>query len=135
MTKILIAYDGSEQSKRALRYAERAQPEDDVSVISVATAIIEGPHTPAFTDPSSAPHEHRRQLDEAVRILAGHGVAAEPLMGVGNPAEEILNQAEERGSDLIVMGRTGRNAVQRFLMGSVSGRVVQHAPCDVLVVR
>jgi nucleotide-binding universal stress UspA family protein len=135
MTKILIAYDGSEQARRALRYAERAHPEDDVSVISVATALIEGPRTPAYTDPSSPPDEHRRQLDEALGILAGLGVEAEPLMAIGNPADEILNLAEQRGSELIVVGRTGRNAVRRFIMGSVSGRVVQYAPCDVLVVR
>jgi nucleotide-binding universal stress UspA family protein len=135
MTKILIAYDGSEHSRRALRYAERVQPHDEVSVISVAAALIEGPRTAAFTDPASAPDAHRVQLEEARMILADLGVEAEPIIAIGNPADEILNVAEEHGIELVVVGRTGMNAVRRFLMGSVSDRVVQHARCDVLVVR
>jgi nucleotide-binding universal stress UspA family protein len=108
---------------------------DAVSVISVATALVEGPRTPAYTDPTSDPAEHRRQLDEAVGLLADAGVQAEPIAAIGNPAAEIIRAAEVRGIDLIIVGRQGRNAVQRFLMGSVADRIVRHAPCDVLVVR
>lgn len=135
MTAVLFTYDGSEQSRRVLRYAERLTPEDSVSVISVATAILEGPRTPAYTDPTSDPTEHRRQLDDALRILADTGVEAEAIAAIGNPAAEIIGAAETRGVDLIIIGRQGANAVRRFLMGSVADRVVQHAPCDVLVVR
>lgn len=135
MTAVLFTYDGSDQSRRVLRYAERLTPEDSVSVISVATAILEGPRTPAYTDPTSDPAEHRRQLDDALRILADVGVEAEAIAAIGNPAAEIIGAAEARGVDVIIIGRQGANAVRRFLMGSVADRVVQHAPCDVLVVR
>jgi hypothetical protein len=54
---------------------------------------------------------------------------------VGNPAAEIISAAEARGVELIVVGRRGQHKGERFLMGSVSDRVVRHAPCDVLVVR
>jgi nucleotide-binding universal stress UspA family protein len=135
MTKILIAYDGSEASRRALEYRERVEPDDVVAVISVTPALIEGPRTPEFTDPSSPPDEHQKQLDEALALLAEAGVEAEPILAIGNPASEILDAAESRGIELIVVGRAGKSAVKRFLMGTVSNRVVEHAHCDVLVVR
>ncbi|MDN5942768.1 MAG: universal stress protein, partial [Nitrospira sp.] len=52
-----------------------------------------------------------------------------------NPAEEIMKASVERDADLIVMGAQGLGAIDRFLLGSVSTRVVQHAACAVLVVR
>jgi nucleotide-binding universal stress UspA family protein len=47
----------------------------------------------------------------------------------------IVQEAEDSGADLIIVGTRGHNAAQRVLMGSVSTNVVHHAKCDVLVVR
>jgi nucleotide-binding universal stress UspA family protein len=47
----------------------------------------------------------------------------------------IIDEAEKEGVDLILMGTRGMNAVDRWLLGSVSTKVVHHAPCNVLVVR
>jgi nucleotide-binding universal stress UspA family protein len=134
--RILFAYDGSEQARRALRYAERLVAHDEVSVISVAAALIEAPRTAEYTDPTSDPSLLRQQLEEARVILAeAGGVEPEVIAAVGNPAAEIIGAAEARGVELIVVGRRGQHKIERFLMGSVSDRVVRHAPCDVLVVR
>ena len=54
---------------------------------------------------------------------------------IGHPANAIIEAAERGGYDLVIVGSRGLNAVERFLSGSVSGRVVSHAPCSVLVVR
>jgi nucleotide-binding universal stress UspA family protein len=136
VTRILIAYDGSDESRRALRYAERLVADDVVSVISVAPALIEAPRTAEYTDPTSDPSAHRRQLEEARAILAeASGVEPETIEAVGNPAAEIIAAAEARDVELIVVGRRGQHRVARFLMGSVADRVVRHASCDVLVVR
>jgi len=135
MTKILFAYDGSEESRRALRYAERLVADDSVIVISVATSLIEAPRTVEWTDPSIERERLAEQLEEVRDLMAGAGVQAEIISTIGNPAAEILSTAESRAVELIVVGRRGQSAVERFLMGSVSDRVVQHAPCDVLVVR
>jgi nucleotide-binding universal stress UspA family protein len=134
--RILFAYDGSEQARRALRYAGRLVADDDVSVISVAAALIEAPRTAEYTDPTSDPSLHVQQLEEARGILVEvGGVEPEVLSAVGNPAAEIISAAETRGVELIVIGRRGQHQLERFLMGSVADRVVRHAPCDVLVVR
>lgn len=136
MTRILIAYDGSDESRRALRYASRLVAGDVVSVISVAPALIEAPRTVDFTDPTSEPAVHRTQLEEARAIVAEtSGVEPETIEAVGNPAAEIIAAAEARDVELIVIGRHGQHTVARFLMGSVADRVVRHATCDVLVVR
>jgi nucleotide-binding universal stress UspA family protein len=134
MTKILFAFDGSDESRRALRYAQHLVADDSVIVLSVVNKLIEAPSTKVFTDPEYDPERRREELEEVRGILDDAGVEAEFVSIVGNPAAEILNAAESHQVELIVMGRRGTHMVERFLMGSVSDRVVRHANCDVLVV-
>jgi nucleotide-binding universal stress UspA family protein len=56
-------------------------------------------------------------------------------MPEGDPADEILKYAAEMGVDLIAMGSHGRTGIMRFLMGSVSRKVLDHAGCPVLITR
>jgi nucleotide-binding universal stress UspA family protein len=135
VTKILFAYDGSDESRRALRYADRLGSGDAVIVLSVETKLIEAPATEAFTDPGHNPERLREGLQEVREIMGNAGVEAEFISTIGNPAAEILDTAESRGVELIVVGRRGLHTVERFLKGSVADRVVQHATCDVLVVK
>ena len=53
----------------------------------------------------------------------------------GDPADAILDVAEERGADLIIVGNRGRAGAKRFLLGSVPNRISHHAPCAVLIIR
>ena len=59
----------------------------------------------------------------------------ERVLREGNPAEEIVRLAGERGCDLIVMGTHGRRRLGRLLMGSVAEQVLRRAPCPVLTVK
>ena len=70
----------------------------------------------------------------AERHLNGMGVRAETHPVPASGAEAILDVAEEVGADLIVVGSRGHGAGKRLLHGSVSTKVVHHAPCSVLVV-
>jgi universal stress protein A len=54
---------------------------------------------------------------------------------IGNPFEEIVNAAKETGVDLIVIGSHGYGGLGRLLLGSTAERVIQYAPCPVLVVK
>ena len=67
--------------------------------------------------------------------LVEEGFTAEPLCLSGNPSERILTGAENHHADLIVVGAKGLGAIDRFLLGSISTRVVQKAKGAVLVVR
>ena len=79
--------------------------------------------------------EIRKLLEQSVRKLIQAGFTAEAVCLRGKPAEEIMKVATKQHADLIVMGAQGLGAIARFLLGSVSTRVVQHATCSVLVVR
>jgi nucleotide-binding universal stress UspA family protein len=68
-------------------------------------------------------------------LLAEAGVEPKLLLAMGDPADEIVRTAREQGFDLIVVGHRGLSPVKAFLLGSVSTRIVSHAPCSVLVVR
>ena len=74
-------------------------------------------------------------LAAAVEALARSGVEVRTAGPVGDAADEIVRLAKEMRADVIVLGARGLNPLKRLVLGSVSTRVLHHAPCDVLVVR
>jgi nucleotide-binding universal stress UspA family protein len=78
--------------------------------------------------------EIERHLGSACTQLRAAGISCRPITLFGDPAKEIITFAEEGHYDLIVMGRRGRGAVGKVLLGSVSDRVVKAASCPVTVV-
>ena len=73
-------------------------------------------------------------LERARATLAERGVPADVQLGVGDPAEAIVELAEQRSADMIVVGTRELGFFQRLLGQSVSGSVQRHAHCDVLIV-
>ena len=74
-------------------------------------------------------------LQEASAAVGAAGVPVTSYAREGDPADAILDVAEERGADLIVVGNKGMTGAKRFLLGSVPNRVSHHAPCSVLIIR
>jgi nucleotide-binding universal stress UspA family protein len=74
-------------------------------------------------------------LREAAGGLDGSGVSVETYAREGDPADAILDVAEEQGADLIVVGNKGMTGAKRFLLGSVPNKVSHHAPCSVMIIR
>jgi nucleotide-binding universal stress UspA family protein len=74
-------------------------------------------------------------LEAAAAEIRAAGVEVEVFARLGDPADAILDVAEERGSDLIVLGNKGMTGAKRFLLGSVPNKVSHHAPCSVLIIR
>jgi len=74
-------------------------------------------------------------LEAAAGIARAAGVQVEVFPRQGDPADAILDVAEERGSDLIVVGNKGMTGAKRFLLGSVPNKVSHHAPCSVMIIR
>ena len=133
--KILVAYDGSESAQRALvQAAELASNGSSISVISVAEPLPQFGRAGTMMVPEED-EERRHDLTDAKATLAAKGIEAAVVERKGDPATMIVDEAEHEGADVIVMGTRGLNTAKRWLMGSVSSRVVQHAPCNVLVVR
>lgn len=74
-------------------------------------------------------------LQTAVELAAERGAESKTFARQGDPADAILDVAEEQGADLIVVGNKGMTGAKRFLLGSVPNKVSHHAPCSVLIVR
>jgi nucleotide-binding universal stress UspA family protein len=132
MNRILVAYDGGEPARRALDTAIRlANPDAQITVVSVVPA-----HPGRVRiDPWDDALVHARELQEAKELLAKHGIVAEFLEPVGDPAKTIERIAEEGDFDTVVVGARGLGVVSRFLQGSVSEHVATHARATVVIAR
>ncbi|HEU4658944.1 MAG TPA: universal stress protein [Capillimicrobium sp.] len=74
-------------------------------------------------------------LEDAASAVRDAGVDVETYARQGDPADAILDVAEETNADLIVVGNKGMTGAKRFLLGSVPNKVSHHAPCSVLIIR
>jgi nucleotide-binding universal stress UspA family protein len=131
---VLLAYDGSAHSQRALERVRTLMPHASVAVISVAAPVYRDPMLVKFADED----ERRRQqaaLAEAKALLAESGIEATSAAPIGDAADEIVRVADEAGADVIVLGARGLNPLKRLVLGSVSTKVLHQAPCDVWVVK
>ena len=133
--KFLLAYDDSDGAKRALEVVlELAGSGDSVTVVGVAEGV------PLFGHAASLPTaEQEREceagLTEAAEALEGKDLTVSLVSRSGDPATAILDVVEQEGPDLVVLGTRGLSAAERWLVGSVSTKVLHHARCSVLVAR
>jgi nucleotide-binding universal stress UspA family protein len=74
-------------------------------------------------------------LEAAAAIAREQGVTVETSPRQGDPADAILDVAEEHEADLIIVGNKGMTGAKRFLLGSVPNKISHHAPCSVLIIR
>jgi nucleotide-binding universal stress UspA family protein len=74
-------------------------------------------------------------LKQAGEQIEAAGVPVETFSRQGDPADAILDVAEENNADLIVVGNKGMSGAKRFLLGSVPNKVSHHAPCSVMIIR
>lgn len=74
-------------------------------------------------------------LERAARVVRSKGVEVETHASEGQPAEVIINVADQEKADLIVVGSRGLTGIKRYLLGSVSSKVSEHAHCSVMIVR
>lgn len=138
-SNILVAVDGSDESKKALEKA--------ISVAKKATAKLYIAHV-VDTRTFATVEQYDRSIvtraeDYAKEMLAGYkakaeeaGVEAVAVLDFGSPKVKISKDlARKYDIDLIVTGATGLNAVERLLIGSVSEYIIRHTKCNVLIVR
>jgi nucleotide-binding universal stress UspA family protein len=74
-------------------------------------------------------------LEAAAKVVREANVSVNVYPRQGDPADAILDVAEEHEADLIVVGNKGMTGAKRFLLGSVPNKVSHHAPCSVLIIR
>ena len=135
--KILVGYDGSPEAEKALGVALAMAA---VMGAKVAVLAVAQPSEPAIAVESQGILDNAHETyDESLRRIADagsqNGIQVETAIAVGNPADQIIRQAERDNSDLIIVGQRGRSTLAKLVMGSVSELVLQHAPCPVMVTR
>jgi nucleotide-binding universal stress UspA family protein len=141
---ILVGTDGSETASKAVaQAAELAASVDSELLIVSAFEPVSGSRL--REEASQAPDDVRwmvnpredvdATLAAAVAVAEEKGVRSRTFARQGDPADAILDVAEEAGADVIVVGNKGMTGAKRFLLGSVPNKVSHHAPCSVLIVR
>jgi len=136
LRRITLATDGSDASANALAFVlTKFQPDRSTGKSGRAPIHVSVIHVMPFIKYPGLKEAGLRLVEQSVQKLIKAGFTAEPVWQLGKPAEEIMNVAAKHQADLIVMGAQGLGAIARFLVGSVSTRVVQQANCSVLVVR
>jgi nucleotide-binding universal stress UspA family protein len=142
--RIVVGTDGSDTAGEAVRRAiELAKLSGGSLGIVAAFAPVartrvreEQAELPGDVSHAIGPREDVNViLDAAVGEAKQEGVEAEPYPREGDPADAILDVAEETNADLIVVGNKGMTGAKRFLLGSVPNKVSHHAPCGVFIVR
>ncbi len=136
---ILVAVDGSEQSYDALREAiETAQANDSqlkiLYVLNDKLANIPV-HLDTMTLYKSVQEHSDYVVDQVQGYLKDTEVSFEIVRLTGSPKREIINYSKENNIDLIVLGSTGLDAIDRFIIGTTTQYIVNHASCNVMVVK
>lgn len=136
MKTLLVGYDDSDASRRALdRAVELAQAfGSKIVVTSVAPVLAAAGRSGGAIDPTDPPQRHRDELKVATDHVKQAGLAAESVLAVGHTAESILDIAEERSVDMIIVGTHEPGLLERLFGQNTSGAVARRAHCDVLIV-
>jgi nucleotide-binding universal stress UspA family protein len=136
LRRITLATDGSDASAQALEFVlTKFQPDRSTGKGGRAPIHVSVIHVMPFLKYPELKEAGHKLIEQSVQKLIKAGFTAEAVCQLGKPAEVIMKVASKHHADLIVMGAKGLGAIARFLLGSVSTRVVQHANCSVLVVR
>ena len=140
-SRILVAFDESPQARAALRHALERYPDAEVVVVHVTD-----PGEWVYPDElggtyyaesafEAAQETAESLLESAAEIAAAAGREVTTVAEVGPTAGTIVDCAEDREVDHIVMGSHGRRGLSRFLLGSVAERVARRAPVSVTMIR
>jgi nucleotide-binding universal stress UspA family protein len=141
---IVVGTDGSDTAKKAVTAAADLAKEIGAT-LDIVSAYEPVPQSRLREEARQAPEDMqwminpREDVEATLRYAAEEveetGIDVETFAREGDPADAILDVAEERGADLIVVGNKGMTGAKRFLLGSVPNKVSHHAPCSVLIVR
>ena len=147
LDRIVVALDGSDGAMQAVAYLARMPLPEKVAFrlvgVALPTELVAARRFPIagldamLRDAAEREREWMREhLDGAAALLRGAGfTAVEAVVREGDATAEVLAEADEWNADLVVAGARGAGRFDRLVLGSVSEKLVRHAPVGVLVVR
>lgn len=135
---VLLAYDGSEFSRKALSRACELSKLDGTEV-TVLYVVPRYEEMIGFFRTSSIKNsmllEAQKIIDGAKELAAAHNIAIRTVIEEGHAADRVIATASKLKNDLIIMGSYGWRGVNKAIMGSTAERVIIYASCPILVVR
>jgi nucleotide-binding universal stress UspA family protein len=136
--RILIGLDGSDGSRRALNTGIALAQTCKAALFLIS--VEELPRYPAAVDETNgerraAERYFHKLHKEATRQITAAGLTAHADIRAGHPAQVLPHYALEVGADLMIIGHSGHSAIWGRLLGTTADKIVDHAPCSVLVVR
>lgn len=138
--RVLVAVDFSEQSKEAARMALAIAPEAHVSFVHACRLMHEGMMREAGLPPDSINgyrirlcERSRTQLNQFIAELGPQKQLASRTVRYGHAAPVIFDLIDKLNPDLIAVGKTGRSLLEQVLVGGLTKRLIDEAPCDLLV--
>ena len=141
MKKILVSVDGSENSKKALIKAKEIAElkTSDVYILTVVENLKGNPYTVSqdYQNETTKTNIQRGEeiLKEAIEMFKDYPGLVKADYKVGDIVDKIIEVAEEKDVDLIVMGRRGLGTFSRAFLGSISNKVLNNVNKSVLIVK
>jgi nucleotide-binding universal stress UspA family protein len=144
MKRIVVAIDGSEDSKGVIDYAvhyANREPDAEMLFLHVIAAEERGKvFVEGFgVELPSVGEKVKQDFEDFIKAQVAKSGRTIPKMSVtvipGIPYDKIVHFAEENNADIIMIGHRGMSNLKRFFLGSVAAKVVAHAPCSVYVHR
>ena len=142
--RIVIGTDGSETASEAVRQATELAKMSGAR-LDIVSAYEPIPRTRLQEEQRQAPGDVQYEispredvnltLDSAAGTARNEGLEDQTHAMEGDPADAILDVAEEVKADLIIVGNKGMTGARRFLLGSVPNKVSHHAPCSVMIIQ
>jgi len=136
LTKVLLAYDGSENSQKALEWVLNFGQQ--TSILTVIVKVFELPDDMETGMEGSIKSIHKglkEQLEKLALIFIEKGLSAKTVILEGDPAAKLIQYAERERVDLIICGTRGLGGFESLLLGSVAHKLVTHSPVPVLVIK
>ncbi len=141
MKNILVPIDGSKGSQLALEKAKELGELNNskITILNVISNLMNNPYLLEYDHKLEINEVFSQQaketLEKAMETFEDYSGEIKTEVRLGDPAQEIIDEAEEGGYDLVVMGNRGLNAFSRVMMGSVSNRVLNHVKTSVYIVK
>ncbi len=143
--KILLASDGSENALRAAGFTAglaKIAPSVKVTVLVVNEMLERMKYYSPLRSPvifeeveTFFREKTKDALDSTIKVFGDLGIEVEGATKVGNPAQDVVEYAKEKGFAQIVVGSRGMGSLKGIVLGSVSSKIVQLAGCPVTVVK
>jgi nucleotide-binding universal stress UspA family protein len=142
ISSMVVGTDGSETAQEAVRQAVELASRLGATV-HLVSAYEPVPEGRLREERVQVPEDYEWMVNPREDVNTTLKGAAEQMEGIevqthareGDPADAILDVAEEHNADLIVVGNKGMTGAKRFLLGSVPNKISHHAPCSVMIIR